>query len=64
MPAEYLAIKESLLKRGKPMRKAKRQAAATYNSRHHENPVGPNYESRQRRRQKAKRNFRGGTGKC
>ena len=41
MPKEYTAIKEALLGRGKPEKEAKRIAAATFNSRHPGNPMGP-----------------------
>ena len=34
MPKEYEAIRDSLLKRGKSLKKAKQEAAATYNKRH------------------------------
>lgn len=39
MPEQYLRIKESLLKRGKSDKEAKRIAAATYNSRHPGHPM-------------------------
>lgn len=46
MPAQYERIKESYLKRGKPLKEAKRIAAATYNKHHKSDPVGPGYDAR------------------
>ena len=39
MPAQYEAIRDSLLKSGKGLQEAKRIAAATYNKTHKKNPV-------------------------
>lgn len=39
MPKEYEAIRDSLVAQGKPIKTAKRIAAATYNTRHPGRPV-------------------------
>lgn len=39
MPAQYEAIRDSLLKKGTDLKEAKRIAAATYNKTHKKNPV-------------------------
>ena len=56
MPAQYEAIKASLMKSGKGKVEAERIAAATYNKDRPRGatPMGPNYEARVRRA-KAKR---------
>lgn len=41
MPAQYEAIRDSLIKRGKSAKEAKRIAAATYNARHPGHPMKP-----------------------
>jgi len=38
MPAEYEAIRDSMLKKGKSLKVAKTSAAKIYNSRHPDNP--------------------------
>jgi len=48
MPLEYERIKEALIRRGKPMKKAKSIAAAKYNQRHPDKPVTGNYERKKR----------------
>lgn len=47
MPERYLAIKESLLKQGKPEKEAKRIAAATYNKTRPagDPPLSPEYDA-------------------
>lgn len=49
MPKEYEAIRDSLIKRGDSVKKAKRIAAATYNKRH------PGNANPWRKEKKAKR---------
>jgi hypothetical protein len=41
MPAQYEAIRDSLVKRGKDYDEAQRIAAATYNKHHKKHPMGP-----------------------
>jgi hypothetical protein len=50
MPAQYEAIRDDLIKRGKGEKEAKRIAAATYNARHPGHPMRPH----RRRRRKHK----------
>lgn len=42
MPPEYEAIRDSLVKQGKPLKAAKSEAAAIYNTKHKSNPVTRN----------------------
>lgn len=48
MPKQYLAIKQALLKQGKPLKTAERIAAATYNAvpAHKKHPVGRNSDKK------------------
>lgn len=40
MPAQYEAIRDSLVKKGYSLKNAKKHAAMIYNSKHKSNPVG------------------------
>lgn len=46
MPQEYEKIRDVLVGRGKPLKDAKSEAAAIYNKRHPDNPVGRYSEGR------------------
>lgn len=48
MPAQYERIKESYLKRGKPLKTAKKLAAMTYNAHRPSGaaPMGPHYDEK------------------
>lgn len=48
MPLEYERIRDALIGRGKPVKKAKHIAAATYNKRHPDSPMTGNYERKRR----------------
>jgi hypothetical protein len=50
MPRQYEAIRDRLIREGKSEKEAKRRAARIYNARHPDNPVGPHYDRRQKRR--------------
>lgn len=56
MPAQYEAIRDDLIKRGKSEKEAKRIAAATYNARHPGNPMRPH---RKRKHQMPKKDANG-----
>lgn len=44
MPKQYEKIRDSLLKRGKSEKEAKRIAAATYNKQHPGHPMHPDHK--------------------
>lgn len=52
MPKEYTQIRDSIVKRGKPLWTAKRIAAALWNKRHPDNPNPWNKEKKRNRRKK------------
>jgi len=56
MPERYLAIKRSLLKSGKPLKEAKRIAAATYNKTKKlgEPSLNPHHKEKRSLRKKSK----------
>lgn len=49
MPKQYEAIRDALIATGKPVKTAKRIAAATYNARHPGKPMRP-HKPRQKRK--------------
>lgn len=54
MPKEYLKEKRALVKKGVPVKKAKKVAAIHYNKKHPDNPVTKNYEAKVKARKKKK----------
>ncbi len=46
MPEGYEKIRDSLIKKGYPVDKAKEKAAKIWNSKHPDNPVTPNYDKK------------------
>ena len=49
MPKEYESIRDSLVQQGKPLKQAKRIAAATYNSRHPSRPVTGHHKAQKKK---------------
>lgn len=49
MPAQYEAIRDSLIKKGKSRKESQRIAAATYNKTHKKNPVGRNSDKKKKK---------------
>lgn len=52
MPKEYERIRDSYVRRGTPLKKAKKLAAMTYNSQHPGHPMHPHRKSRMPKRDK------------
>lgn len=62
MPKEYLKEKRALIRKGVPVKKAKRIAAIDYNKKHPNNPVTKDYDKKHstkvnKNRKKAKSNL-------
>jgi len=54
MPKQYEAIRDSLVKKGLSLKKAKTQAAKIYNSKHKKSPVGRYSDTASKRKQQKK----------
>ena len=58
MPEQYVAMRDKFKRQGMSGKAAKGKAARTYNSKHPDEPVGPNYEkdkkAKKRRKPKVK----------
>lgn len=55
MPAQYERIRDKFISQGMSEEEAKRRAAKIYNSKHPDDPVGPNYEERKRKMKKRRK---------